>query len=373
MVFSNTIGKGDTRTQRGTHVGQSFVRVNRVVGEKKKVCTSKKSLSLFRRDAIEIDVGSNAFRERRLGRAPGTALLEAGAEGSRRADASTVCRRDTDLCGSARPASRVPRAESLRALDILFGGTSACAVDGTRMTESARAYGSRKEGSTANALQAYLKPEACARVNRAARTRFRMGGAPSAPSRDMVASGLVRPRNEKGFFWNAMRDAPCGSRVDGDVCAFSLNVALHALSRLRRRSRELLRPTSLPVEELLREDVLGRARVGHGLAELGTLQLAQEVQRVRVVQEPRVRGLAPVLQVVEVRHERGIVQEFLLREVVYVPGVRQGHDELQLQREPRVLRHPRRGLRRARLVARHRERQTAGASPSDEARGSRST
>jgi len=144
-VFSNTIGKGDTRTRKGTHMGQSFVRVNRVIGEKKKVAPVK-SLSLFRREAIEIDVGSNAFRERRLGRAPGTELLEAGAGGSRRADASTVCRRDRDLCGSARPASRVPRTESLRALDILFGGTSACAVDGTRMTESARAYGSRKGG-----------------------------------------------------------------------------------------------------------------------------------------------------------------------------------------------------------------------------------
>ena len=80
MVVSNTIGKGDTRTRKGTHMGQSFVRVNRVIGEKKKVATVKSRESLFRRDAIEIDVGSNAFRERRLGRAPGTELLEAAAE-----------------------------------------------------------------------------------------------------------------------------------------------------------------------------------------------------------------------------------------------------------------------------------------------------
>ena len=151
MVVSNTIGKGDTRTRKGTHMGQSFVRVNRVIGEKKKVATVKSRESLFRRD------DRNRCRIERLSRAPTRSRARDGAPGggrggSRRAGASAVCRRDTDLCGSARPASRVPRAESLRALDILFGGTSACAVDGTRMTESARAYGSRKGGSTANAL-----------------------------------------------------------------------------------------------------------------------------------------------------------------------------------------------------------------------------
>jgi hypothetical protein len=200
-------------------MGQSFVRVNQSASARKKGSVYVKSReSLFRRDAIEIDVGSNAFRERRLGRAPGTELLEAGAS-ARDAPVRPRCTDGTQTyAGRRRTASRVPRDESLRALDILFGGTSACAVDGTRMTESARAFGSRKGGSTANALQAYLKPEACARVNRAARTRFRMGGAPSAPSRDMVASGLVRPRNEKGFFWNAMRDAPCGSLRWGRMC-----------------------------------------------------------------------------------------------------------------------------------------------------------
>jgi hypothetical protein len=138
MVVSNTIGKGDTRTRKGTHMGQSFVRVNRVIGEKKKVATVKSRESLFRRD------DRNRCRIERLSRAPTRSRARDGAPGggrggSRRAGASAVCRRDTDLCGSARPASRVPRAESLRALDILFGGTSACAVDGTRMTESARA------------------------------------------------------------------------------------------------------------------------------------------------------------------------------------------------------------------------------------------
>jgi hypothetical protein len=134
-------------------MGQSFVRVNQSASARKKGSVYVKSReSLFRRDAIEIDVGSNAFRERRLGRAPGTELLEAGAS-ARDAPVRPRCTDGTQTyAGRRRTASRVPRDESLRALDILFGGTSACAVDGTRMTESARAYGSRKGGSTANAL-----------------------------------------------------------------------------------------------------------------------------------------------------------------------------------------------------------------------------
>lgn len=114
MVVSNTIGKGDTRTRKGTHMGQSFVRVNRVIGEKKKVATVKSRESLFRRDAIEIDVGSNAFRERRLGRAPGTELLEAAAE-ARDAPVRPRCADGTQTYAGRlvpRPVSRARKASA---------------------------------------------------------------------------------------------------------------------------------------------------------------------------------------------------------------------------------------------------------------------
>jgi hypothetical protein len=114
MVVSNTVGKGDTRTRKGTHMGQSFVRVNRVIGEKKKVATVKSRESLFRRDAIEIDVGSNAFRERRLGRAPGTELLEAAAE-ARDAPVRPRCADGTQTYAGRlvpRPVSRARKASA---------------------------------------------------------------------------------------------------------------------------------------------------------------------------------------------------------------------------------------------------------------------
>jgi hypothetical protein len=94
-------------------MGQSFVRVHRVIGEKKKV-TTVKSLSLFRRDAIEIDVGSNAFRERRLGRAPGTELLEAAAE-ARDAPVRPRCADGTQTYAGRlvpRPVSRARKASA---------------------------------------------------------------------------------------------------------------------------------------------------------------------------------------------------------------------------------------------------------------------
>ena len=115
MVVSNTIGKGDTRTRKGTHMGQSFVRVNQSASARKKGSVYVKSReSLFRRDAIEIDVGSNAFRERRLGRAPGTELLEAGAS-ARDAPVRPRCADGTQTYAGRlvpRPVSRARKASA---------------------------------------------------------------------------------------------------------------------------------------------------------------------------------------------------------------------------------------------------------------------
>jgi hypothetical protein len=108
-------------------MGQSFVRVNRVIGEKKRVRLRQKPIVSFsaRRDR-------NRCRIERLSRAPTRSRARDGAPGggrfgSRRAGASAVYRRDTDLCGSAE--DRVPcpaRRKPPRARHFVWGDERLC-------------------------------------------------------------------------------------------------------------------------------------------------------------------------------------------------------------------------------------------------------